>query len=751
MSSPFVRIADFLYRNKGKALAVWALGALAIIAGLTSQVQGLVKVGGYSLPGTEFHVSSEILKDKLGIAADKTAIAVYTSDRYRVYDKAFHDAVIASLQRLVALPLVDRYETFYETGVPDFVSPDNHTLFAVLHLAGTEEQIERATPELRAASRSDLLDVTVTGILAGNYDIEKATAEDLAGVEIFTIPAVLIILMAFLRGILLGFIPLLVGVVSIMLTLGLVAAIALNSDVSIFAINISTMIGLGLAIDFSLIAMDRFRSELAVRPHKEALAKTLDTAGRSILLSGMTLFMTMVVWALFPVMIIRSIAFAISLSALVAVVTALLLMPVILSYLGPRLERRYRGDTRLASHEGNIWGRLAYRVMATPWISLVLSLGILLALASPVLDMQRRGVTLEVIPPQVESRHAGDILAANFGKGYLGPIMVVIEAGKDRIWDKKVMEGLYRLHTAIEQDPRVQDVRSLISMIPNPSLRWATSLSENSVKTNRDYRRLAKRFVDLNGANSATVLYVFPKENEVHPDTVALLKHLRANVRQWAPGLADVNVYVGGAPGMQYDFTQAVDGQIPLFFALTLLANFLTLVVIFKSILIPIKAVITNLLTLAASFGVLVMVFQYGVGADLLGTEAFGSITFYTPVVGFAILYGLSTDYEVFLMSRVREKYAEGLSQEDSVAIGVQESARVITTAGIIMIVVFGSFAMTQVLVTKELGLVLAVAILLDMTLVRLILVPASMKLMGRLNWWIPTYLDRLLPEIRES
>ncbi len=751
MTSPFVRLAAYLYENKRKALIIWAVGALLIIGALTSQVQGLVKVGGYSLPGTEFHLSSEILKNKLGIAADKTAVAVYTSDRYRVYDKVFHDEVNASLERLLAHPLVDRVESFYDTGVPDYVSPDNLTLFAILHLTGTEEEIEHATPEIREASRSDVLEVAVTGILAGNFDIEKATAEDLAAVEIFTIPAVLIILILFLRGILLGFIPLFVGVVSIMLTLGLVAAIALNSDVSIFAINIATMIGLGLAIDFSLIALDRFRSELAVRPHKEALMKTLDSAGRSILLSGMTLFMTMIVWALFPVMIIRSIAFAIALSAFVAVFTALFLMPVILAYFGPRLEKKYRENPPPVSHEGNIWGRLAYKVMGAPWISLILSLGILLGLASPLLDMQRRGVTLEVIPPEVESRYAGDILATKFGKGYLGPVMVVIEAADGHIWDNEVMDGVYRLHTAIERDERVQDVRSLISMIPNPSANWAISLSEGSVKANKDYYRLAKRFVDVDAANSATVLYVFPKENEVHPSTVELLKHLRAKVRDWAPGLAEVNIYVGGAPGMQYDFIEVVDGEIPLFFALTLLANFLTLVVIFKSILIPVKAVLTNLLTLMASFGVLVMVFQYGVGADLLGIDVFGSITFYTPVVGFAILYGLSTDYEVFLMSRVREKYAEGLSHDDSVAVGVQESARVITTAGLVMIVVFGSFAMTQVLVTKELGLVLAIAILLDMTIVRLVLVPASMKLMGELNWWIPKPLDRLLPEIRES
>jgi uncharacterized membrane protein YdfJ with MMPL/SSD domain len=751
MPSPFVRIAEYLYDNRRTALIVWAIATLLIVGALTSQVQRLVKVGGYSLPGTEFHLSSEILKQKLGIAADKTAVVVYDSGRYRVYDKVFHDAVIASLDRLLAHPLVDRYETFYETGVPDFVSPDNRTLFAILHLTGSEEAIEYATPELREAARSDVLEVAVTGILAGNYDIEQATAQDLAAVEVFTIPAVLIILMVFLRSILLGFIPLLVGVVSILLTLGLVAAIALGSDVSIFAINISTMIGLGLAIDFSLIAMDRFRSELAQRPHREALCRTLDTAGRSILLSGMTLFMTMIVWALFPVMIIRSIAFAISLSAFIAVFTALFLMPVVLAYLGPRLERKYRRRPPAASHEGNLWGRLAYRVMRSPWASLILALGILLALASPLLDMERRGVNLEVLPEDVESRHAGDILAEKFGRGYLAPIMIVIETANGGVWDQEVMEGLYRLHTTIERQPQVQGVRSLISMIPNHSLDWAVSLSQRTVTINKDYYRLAKRFVDVDADNSATVLYVFPDENEVHPSTVALLEHLRANVRDWAPTLAGVNLYVGGAPAMQYDFIEVVDDEIPLFFALTLFANFLTLVVIFKSILIPIKAVLTNLLTLAASFGILVLVFQHGVGADLFGAEVFGSITFYTPVVGFAILYGLSTDYEVFLISRVREKYAAGLSHDDSVAVGVQESARVITAAGIIMVIVFGSFAATQVLVTKELGLVLAIAILIDMTLVRLVLVPASMKLMGRLNWWIPVPLDRLLPDIRES
>ncbi len=751
MKTPFSRLAAMVIDNRKRVGLLW-LAVLVVAGALAAQVQGLVKVGGYSLPGTEFHESSEILRERLDQTAAKTALAVYRSDTLKVYDKQFEQEVSASFERLLGHSLVKRIESFYETGIPDFVSKDNRTLYAIVFLDGSEEAIERATPEFRTLAASEIIEVSITGIQAANYDIEQATGQDMAAVEVYSFPLVLLLLFLFFRSVLLGVIPIVVGVVSILITLGILAVLAYNTDVSIFAINCATMIGLGLAIDFSLIALDRFRREVQSVPYKQAIETMLNTSGRAILLSGVTLFMTMIVWALFPIMIISSIALAISLSAIVAVVTALLLMPLILSFLGPRLEKKYRSRPVISETEGQFWRRFCYKVMGSPWASVGIACVILFALAYPALNMNRTGVTLDVVPPVVESRYAADILAENYGKGAIGPIMVAVEAGRDGgIWQREIMEGLFALHEKLRADPRVENVRSLISLRPNPSAEWATSLSQRSVKSNQDYYRIAKNVVDIDGANRATVMYVFSKENEVHPSTIALLEDIRANAEIWAPGLRVAQTFVGGAPAMHYDFTTVLDDQVPLYLGLSLLVNFVTLMIVLKTVIIPIKAVLTNLLSLFASFGALVIIFQYGFGASLFGAETIGAIILYTPVIGFAILYGLSTDYEVFLMTRVRERMAEGLGNDDAVAAGVQDSARVITTAGLIMIVVFGSFAFTQVQVTREIGLVLAIAILIDMTIVRLVLVPATMKLMGARNWWFPKPLDRWIPEIREA
>jgi RND superfamily putative drug exporter len=257
----------------------------------------------------------------------------------------------------------------------------------------------------------------------------------------------------------------------------------------------------------------------------------------------------------------------------------------------------------------------------------------------------------------------------------------------------------------------------------------------------------------VDGANTTTVLVVYPVHDDTSEETVDLMLDLRENAEVWAPGLdvPGARVLVGGSPAQHYDFDKVVYDQFPLLIALSLLVTFVILMLFFHSLVLPIKAILLNILSILASLGVVVLVFQFGVGAELIGLEPIGAVLSYTPVLLFAILFGLSTDYEVFLLTRVREYYLRGYSNEESVAKGLERTAGIITAAGLIMIVVFGSFALTNVLVIKEIGFGLAVAILIDTTLVRLVLVPATMKLMGDRNWWMPATLSRIVPEIDEG
>jgi RND superfamily putative drug exporter len=357
-----------------------------------------------------------------------------------------------------------------------------------------------------------------------------------------------------------------------------------------------------------------------------------------------------------------------------------------------------------------------------------------------------------VLPKSSESRYAFELLQRQFGAGEGSPIFVVIQAPRvDGLWQPQILEGVYQLHTYLERDPRVAHVQSLASLIPNPSADWIRSLSKATIETSYDRKRIAERLTNINGTNTTTAVLVFARAGETNREATGLMLDLRAHAKEWAPGLVNTRVLVGGSPAQHYDFDKVVYDQFPLLLALSLLVTFVILMLVFHTPVLPIKAILLNIVSLVASYGILVLVFQFGIGDRLLGFESIGAVLSYTPVLLFSILFGLSTDYEVFLLTRVREYVRQGFSNEDAVALGLERTAGIITAAGLIMIIVFGSFALTQVLVIKELGFGLAVAVLLDTTLVRIILVPATMKLMGSWNWWMPHWLDRLVPEIDEG
>jgi RND superfamily putative drug exporter len=402
------------------------------------------------------------------------------------------------------------------------------------------------------------------------------------------------------------------------------------------------------------------------------------------------------------------------------------------------------------------------RVMRRPWVSLAAGLVILGLLALPALWLERSGVTVDALPKSTESRQAFELVQRQFGLGEPTPVFIVVEAGTEGgIWQPEILEGVYDLQEHLKADPRVARVQSLASLIPNPSRDWMVSLSPATIGSNNDRLRIAKRVVNIDnedtpestidGDGTTTVIIAYPVHEDTDDETIALMKDLRANAETYAPGLATARVLVGGSVAQHYDFDRVVYDQFPLLLGFSLLVTFVILMLFFHSLILPIKAILLNIVSIVAAYGVLVIVFQFGVGDNLIGLTSIGAILSYTPVLLFSIVFGLSTDYEVFLLTRVREYYMQGNTNEESVAHGLEKTAGIITAAGLIMIAVFGSFALTGVLVIKEIGFGLAVAVLIDTTLVRLVLVPATMKLMGDRNWWMPKVLDRLVPHIDEG
>ena len=749
-------LARISYRRRWLVLACWA--ALLVLAAVgASRLEHALKIGGFSLPGTEFNTASSVLQRDLEISSDKAALLVFHSTDMLVTDGAFHGEVEGALERLGTDPRVTKLESFYTTGIPDMVSPDNHTTYAWVTLEGSEEELEEATPHFRELVKSDVIDIALIGQAAVNYDVEKASAEDLVRVEKFTLPIVFVLLVLVFGSLVAAGVPLIMGAVSVASSLAVLFLITQVTDISIFALNTASMIGLGLAIDFSLIVVSRFREELEHHGGdvEAALTATLQTSGRSITFSGVTLMLTMAVLSLFPIMVIRSIALAIVVVAGVSITAGLFLLPALLAAIGPRINRLdlRRHIPFLNRKRDGMWASWAHRVMRRPWVSLSAGLAVLAILAAPVLFLERSGVTVEVLPKDAASRQAFELIQDGFGPGEPTPLFVVIEtADEGGIFNPDILGGVYELHQRLVADERVASVQSLASLIPNPSLAWMQSLSPATITSNPDRLRIAERLVNVEGTGTTTALIVYPSHDDTSEETISLMKDLRADATDWAPGLnAAGRVLIGGSAAQHYDFDRVVYDQFPLLLILSLLVTFVILMLFFHSLILPVKAILLNLASILAALGVVVLVFQFGVGAGLIGLNSIDAVLSYTPVLLFSIVFGLSTDYEVFLLTRVREYHLAGDSNEESVAKGLEHTAGIITAAGLIMIVVFGSFALTNVLVIKEIGFGLAAAVLIDTTIVRLVLVPASMKLMGERNWWMPKALDRIVPEIDEG
>ena len=752
MTRFYAALARIAVRRTRTLAAIWV--AVLVVAGIgASQLQHQLQVGGFSLPGTEFDTASRILSNELKISSDRSAVVVYRSTTFVATDAIFANAVESSLARIKKLPYVTKIQSLYDPGLPFLVSKDNHTTYAIVTLKGSENSLESKTPSLRKLADAPPLETRLVGQSAVNYDVQKASAEDLAKVERFTLPLVALLLVLVFGSVVAAAVPLVMGAVSVATALALVYLLALVSDVSIFALNIGSMIGLGLSIDFSLIMVSRFREELRAAPLEQALERTLQTAGRSITFSGITLALTMTVLSLFPVMVIRSVAVAIAIVAATAIVTGLLLLPVVLVLVHRHLERwNLRAKLGFLKRSGHGWRTTIERVMRKPLASLGIALAVLGLIALPAAWLKVRGVTVDVLPASTQSRQAVDLVRNQFGQGELSPIFIVVQAPTDGgIWKPNVLDGVLALHERMLHDPRVDHVQSLATIVPNPSRSFMESLSPATIETSPDRTRIAKEVASLHGDQRTTVIIVYPKDGATAHSTQSLLLDLRHHAKQWAPGLAGMSVLIGGEPAEHYDFIKVVYSEFPILLVLSLVVTFFVLMLFFHSLILPLLAIVLNGISLLASFGALVLVFQWGYGDSLLSFHSLGALEAYTPVMLFSVLFGLSTDYQVFLLTRVREQVRLGKSNEEAIAAGLEQTAGIITAAGLIMIVVFGSFAFTGVLVIKEIGFGLAVAVAVDATLVRIVLVPAAMKLLGRWNWWMPGVLDRLVPEIDEG
>jgi uncharacterized membrane protein YdfJ with MMPL/SSD domain len=719
------RLAQFLGRRRRWVVAAWVLILLLALPFAAKQTEHLTG-GGFDVPGSQSMKVSESLQDDFGDRADGIAVVLKAAPEASAAERA---EAVARVRSQVA-------------GVDDVTLPPAAAAQARRQLQGSDVVLlplrtDLSSDELidpAATLREDLgpgdAVAGVTPYLVGQPTIwagmQEISKEDLAKAESIGFPIVAIILLIVFGSLAAAALPLTLGFVSVLVTGALIYFISLQMTTSVFVTNMASMIGIGVAVDYSLFILARYREErqAGLEP-AEARARSLSTSGLAVTFSGLAVIISLAGLWMVDNQALRSMALGAMTVVAVSILTATTLLPALIAMLGDRVlpggvvgrveaffrRRFYRRRTaeQAAAEQNRFWKAWTVRVMAHPWTAVIGVSAVLLFLASPLLSLETGNEALAQFPKDSDVRVGNELASDQLGGG-TDPVQIVARfEGAPSAEDKVAVAGFLR---------EVQETRGVAAVGP-PAF-----------------------------AAESVLIQATPKGASESDAAVALVDRLRDTVVPGSALARQAEVNVGGETARSDDVRDQIGGSMWKIILFVLALSFVVLMVMLRSLLLPLKAVLMNLLSIGAAFGVLVAIFQWGWLDGFLGFESQGALdTINIPLI-FAIVFGLSMDYEVFLMSRIRERYMLHGDNDRAVAEGLSSSARTISSAALIMSSVFAVFVLTGVPSIKELGLGSAIAIALDATLVRLILVPAAMKLMGRWNWWMPSWLDRALPDL---
>ncbi|TDE22935.1 MMPL family transporter [Actinomadura sp. 6K520] len=687
------RWGRWVHRRRRWVLAV--AGAALVFAGVwgTGVFGALTSAGGFDTPGSESARAAQIAERDLGRDAADVVI-LYQGDM-TVDDPAYRASVE---QALNALPpdRIAAISTYWTTKAPQFVSDDRTATYAVLELAGSDEAARQAGYE---AVQDELtrvgggLTAKVGGAVGTETAVNERVSSDIGRAEAMAIPVLLVLLVLIFGGLVSASMPLLVGGLAILGSFTALHALTYVTDVSIFAVNITTFLGLGLAIDYGLFMVSRFREELARegRSIEDAMGATMATAGRTVAVSGITVAVSLSGLLLFDQRFLVSMGYGGIATVLVCMVGALTVLPAMMGALGPKVNALSIRRRRPAEGRADgWWGRVARSVMRRPVVYATATVALLLALGAPFLGINWGGMDARVMPEGADARVVAEALETRFPGNATSPIEAVVTGTSDQA--------------------AIQAYGARLASLPGAAEATVT------------------------GAEGTTTRIALTYTAE--PDSGAARDLVQA-VRD-VPAPAGAQVHVGGPTAEVVDSLGSIGATMPWLAALVGGATFVLLFLAFGSVLLPLKAIVMNMLSLSATFGAVVLIFQDGHLSGLLGFTATGSIAPAMPILMLAMLFGISMDYEVFLLSRVREQYDLTGDNTAAVTAGVQRTGAIITSAALLFIVVIGAFATSGITFIKMVGVGMVIAIVLDATVVRGLLVPATMRLLGRANWWAP-------------
>ncbi|HYK82409.1 MAG TPA: MMPL family transporter [Gemmatimonadales bacterium] len=735
-----------LIRRRGWVIAAWAALAL-LFAPRACRVQQTLALRGGSSEATESNRATQLLKDAFQTPfADYLAIVVHGPVRWT---SPQFEAVLDTLKALAERrPYVSQVISVRSIGESSFVSKDRRTTFLIAALTpeSSRDPGNSFVRDLRGAIRDALarapggdgFEVAVTGFPALDHDVRTVSAEDTERGEERALPLTLAVLIVAFGALVGATLPVIVGVLAITIALGLVTIAAQYLPMSVFVLNITTMVGLGVGIDYSLLVVTRFREELnrGLSP-ADAAIRTVETAGSAVVTSGLTVVVGFAALVTTPLFDTRSVGVGGLLVVGVAVLLATTFLPAVLAILGRNIDRpKWLARPLARFHAPTGWERWARWLGHRPWRAVAFG-GTAVALLTFPLTQLRLGLpATNWFPSESESGQGLQALREMGASGVIQPVRVVVQLpeGESALAARR-LPGLKALSDSIRRDPRVREVRSIVSIKPNMStLQLAMYYSDPD-----GARAKNRKFYDayLSTDDRVTLLDVIPADSVSLTGLMDVVRRVRAVVAHGVRGLAGAEILVAGFAASNVDTQQDLMTRFPSMVALVLSITAIMLFIAFRSLLVPVKAVLLNLLSVGAAFGLTVLVFQHGYGGRVFGLEGpTQAIWAVVPVLVFAIVFGLSMDYEVFLLTRVKEVFDKTGRNDHATMEGLSATASTITSAALIMILVFGTFAFARVLAVQLIGFGLAAAVLLDATLIRMVLVPAIMHIAGRWNWW---------------
>ena len=630
---------------------------------------------------------------------------------------------------------------------PRQVSADGHTAYDVVQLDLPADDSPDALPILRERLHvAPGLTVELAGGPAFYGDVQSVSERDLQRSEVISLPLAALALLLVFGSLVAAGVPLVVGGSSVLVALGAIFVLASVTPMSIFVLNLATLLGLGLGVDYSLLLTSRFREELAKRPAEaidrvhEAVRLTVATAGRAVFFSGLTVLLGLLGLVLFDFMILRSVGIAGAIVVGLAVLAALTLLPALLALFGQHLDRlAIRRVSPRTAAEGP-WARLARRVMRRPLAVLIPTLALLLLLGSPFLHVRFNAPDASILPPDVPSRAAFDRLREAFGEGEFAPVVIAIRTdGPATSADN--LARLFDYSRRIGADPRVSRLDSLVDVDSRMTLAQYQLLYGDR---NGPRDRFIGTVLAMTTKDDLTAFTITTQFGPNREGGRELVRDLRAADGSLAAP-AGTSILVGGGAADVADVVDGVAADFPRTAIFIIVSTYLVLFALLRSVILPAKALLMNALSITASFGALVWIFQDGNLSAILGFQPVGFVETTQPVILFCVLFGLSMDYEVFLLSRMKEVWDTTGDNTEAVARGLERSGRIVTSAALIVVVVAGSFAFADIVLIKALGLGVAIAVALDATVVRALLVPSTMRLLGRWNWWMPASLERFV------